>query len=228
MVRQPTQVVNEKDEKVFDLESQKVKDTPNMLKYASKVLTDTLSPSKDKGARGSDDNEKNEKEQTNYGSECLICFEKINVGDDIRVIPCLHRFHKECLDQWLLERTGSCPNCRLDLHIQQAQEPQQEAPIIAPIPAAAVPNQRITDQMSPGLNFNFNSSQPSTPPSSGWSRWLFNDNNSSNSSSFFSFSPAYGRRNHGYSHRNRALDHHSHAMHSINNNMNFNNFNNRF
>ncbi|OMJ17529.1 Receptor homology region, transmembrane domain- and RING domain-containing protein 3 [Smittium culicis] len=49
------------------------------------------------------------------GSDCQICFEIINIGDKIREIPCLHRFHKECLDNWLTSRSGSCPNCRYDL-----------------------------------------------------------------------------------------------------------------
>ncbi|PVZ96818.1 hypothetical protein BB558_007247 [Smittium angustum] len=47
--------------------------------------------------------------------ECLICFEEFKDEDLIRVIPCHHLFHRECIDTWLLEQSGFCPTCRLDL-----------------------------------------------------------------------------------------------------------------
>ncbi|OMJ08553.1 E3 ubiquitin-protein ligase ZSWIM2 [Smittium culicis] len=77
-------------------------------------------------------------------SECLICFETINVGDFIRLIPCLHRFHKECLDNWLTSRSGSCPNCRYDLR---------------PLREASVENSPEIDVSIP-----YNNLQPSSTP----------------------------------------------------------------
>ena len=45
---------------------------------------------------------------------CPICIVDFEEGDDLRVLPCegKHRFHQECVDQWLLELSSSCPICR--------------------------------------------------------------------------------------------------------------------
>ncbi|EKM80980.1 hypothetical protein AGABI1DRAFT_119517 [Agaricus bisporus var. burnettii JB137-S8] len=47
---------------------------------------------------------------------CPICIVDFEEGDDIRVLPCegKHRFHPECVDQWLLQLSSSCPICRQD------------------------------------------------------------------------------------------------------------------
>ncbi|TCD65332.1 hypothetical protein EIP91_002770 [Steccherinum ochraceum] len=49
---------------------------------------------------------------------CPICIVDFEEGDDLRVLPCegKHRFHQECVDQWLLELSSSCPICRQDFH----------------------------------------------------------------------------------------------------------------
>jgi hypothetical protein len=45
---------------------------------------------------------------------CPICIVDFEEGDDLRVLPCegKHRFHKDCVDPWLLELSSSCPICR--------------------------------------------------------------------------------------------------------------------
>ncbi|KAG6897892.1 hypothetical protein C0992_009376 [Termitomyces sp. T32_za158] len=45
---------------------------------------------------------------------CPICIMDFEEGDDLRVLPCegKHRFHKTCVDPWLLELSSSCPICR--------------------------------------------------------------------------------------------------------------------
>lgn len=45
---------------------------------------------------------------------CPICIVDFEEGDDLRVLPCegRHRFHRDCVDQWLLELSSSCPLCR--------------------------------------------------------------------------------------------------------------------
>ncbi|KAL6705806.1 hypothetical protein ACN47E_006444 [Coniothyrium glycines] len=47
---------------------------------------------------------------------CSICTEDFEMGQDLRVLPCDHKFHPECVDPWLLNVSGTCPLCRVDLH----------------------------------------------------------------------------------------------------------------
>jgi len=47
-------------------------------------------------------------------NECVICLEKMAVGDAALRIPCGHLFHKECLRTWLAS-SNQCPVCRYEL-----------------------------------------------------------------------------------------------------------------
>jgi hypothetical protein len=40
---------------------------------------------------------------------CSICTEDFEKGQDLRVLPCDHKFHSECVDPWLLNVSGTCP-----------------------------------------------------------------------------------------------------------------------
>jgi len=45
--------------------------------------------------------------------KCPICFEDYEDGTELRYLWCLHRFHKNCVDQWLGSHTN-CPICKKD------------------------------------------------------------------------------------------------------------------
>ena len=48
--------------------------------------------------------------QTRSGSlECSICLEEFVENEEIRVLPCNHKFHPVCIDPWLLNVSGTCP-----------------------------------------------------------------------------------------------------------------------
>ncbi|XP_058014421.1 E3 ubiquitin-protein ligase ZNRF3 isoform X3 [Ahaetulla prasina] len=81
-------------------------------------------------------------------SDCAICLEKYMDGEELRVIPCTHRFHRKCVDPWLLQH-HTCPHCRHNiieqkkgnsslvceemanqLHSRQQQQQQQQRVIL--------------------------------------------------------------------------------------------------
>ena len=33
--------------------------------------------------------------------ECKVCLTEFNQGDNLRTLPCCHRFHSQCIDQWI-------------------------------------------------------------------------------------------------------------------------------
>ncbi|XP_043867078.1 protein goliath isoform X2 [Drosophila mojavensis] len=77
---------------------------------------------------------------------CAICIESYKPADIIRILPCKHEFHKNCIDPWLIEHR-TCPMCKLDVlkfygyvvgdQIYQTPSPQHNAPSAAAATAAA-------------------------------------------------------------------------------------------
>ncbi|PKA55680.1 E3 ubiquitin-protein ligase SDIR1 [Apostasia shenzhenica] len=53
--------------------------------------------------------EDNKNEET-----CSVCLEIPLVGETMRLLPCLHKFHKECIDTWL-KRKPLCPVCKSNI-----------------------------------------------------------------------------------------------------------------
>ncbi|XP_014025968.1 RING finger protein 215 isoform X3 [Salmo salar] len=42
---------------------------------------------------------------------CAVCLEQFNNNQCLRVLPCLHEFHRDCVDPWLLLQ-HTCPLCK--------------------------------------------------------------------------------------------------------------------
>jgi hypothetical protein len=45
---------------------------------------------------------------------CTVCLSNYEKGDERKLLPCLHGFHKECIDTWL-SRSATCPVCKFEL-----------------------------------------------------------------------------------------------------------------
>jgi len=43
--------------------------------------------------------------------KCLVCQYHFDDGENVRILPCAHYFHKGCVDQWLSSK-DFCPYCR--------------------------------------------------------------------------------------------------------------------
>jgi len=48
-------------------------------------------------------------------SSCLVCLTEYEDNEELRTMPCLHFFHKKCIDKWLLERSSTCPICKFNV-----------------------------------------------------------------------------------------------------------------
>lgn len=71
------------------------------------------------------------------GLACSVCTDDFIKGQNIRVLPCKHKFHPECIDPWLLNVSGTCPLCRVDLHPTSPdnEEPEENGADTDVIPA---------------------------------------------------------------------------------------------
>lgn len=54
--------------------------------------------------------------------ECPICIMDVEPGDTVRYLPgCGHRFHRSCIDLWLLRR-ADCPLCKRQVFITSSSQ----------------------------------------------------------------------------------------------------------
>ena len=47
--------------------------------------------------------------------DCSLCITEYTRGDVLRILPCGHAYHAQCVDRWLLSaqsQSSSCPTCR--------------------------------------------------------------------------------------------------------------------
>ncbi|CRK99170.1 CLUMA_CG012502, isoform A [Clunio marinus] len=49
--------------------------------------------------------------------KCTICLSQFEVDNDVRRLPCMHLFHRDCVDQWLVT-SKHCPICRVDIETE--------------------------------------------------------------------------------------------------------------
>ena len=47
-------------------------------------------------------------------TDCCICMEEVAAGQEMKTMPCLHSFHRGCIDRWL-KQSGICPICKHQL-----------------------------------------------------------------------------------------------------------------
>ncbi|KAM6178514.1 E3 ubiquitin-protein ligase ZSWIM2 [Rhynchocyon petersi] len=43
------------------------------------------------------------------GYQCRLCLKAFRLGQHIRLLACTHKFHRKCIDNWLLHKCNSCP-----------------------------------------------------------------------------------------------------------------------
>ena len=73
---------------------------------------------------------------------CSICLESM-INNVATALPCGHRFHKDCIVNWLVRSQGKCPNCKqritnipyisIEEELEPEPEPEYEPLILDPI-----------------------------------------------------------------------------------------------
>lgn len=58
-------------------------------------------------------------EEDNRDVTCRICLEQFVNGEELRLLPCFHKYHKDCVDHWL-KMSSKCPICKSSI-AQQLQ-----------------------------------------------------------------------------------------------------------
>ncbi|KAI1192973.1 hypothetical protein F5X97DRAFT_315654 [Nemania serpens] len=108
------------------------------------------------GATTTPDKTKEEPRSEEDHPSCSICTEDFTVGEDVRVLPCNHKFHPACVDPWLVNVSGTCPLCRLDLRpaedVEQEETEEAAAPpdTASPADGHLAPPPAETDQPAAG------------------------------------------------------------------------------
>merc|ERR1712190_517833 len=87
-----------------------IKDLPTR-KITEKDLASSTSVKGDKEEEDDDDEDDDENED---GPSCAICMQGYKLNDELRILPCGHEFHCECVDKWLPMKK-ICPLCRHDV-----------------------------------------------------------------------------------------------------------------
>jgi hypothetical protein len=50
-----------------------------------------------------------EEEGETESVSCPVCTDDFVKGVKVRILPCGHIYHQDCIDPWLFERSGTCP-----------------------------------------------------------------------------------------------------------------------
>ena len=54
---------------------------------------------------------------------CAICVDDFKDGDMLRILPCEHAFHRECIDEWLVNHSAVCPLCKFEVPRGNVNQP---------------------------------------------------------------------------------------------------------
>ncbi|KAF4118322.1 RING finger protein 150a isoform X2 [Onychostoma macrolepis] len=57
---------------------------------------------------------KGDKETESDFDNCAVCIEDYKPNDVVRILPCRHVFHKNCVDPWLQDHR-TCPMCKMNI-----------------------------------------------------------------------------------------------------------------
>ncbi|EEF31231.1 nucleic acid binding protein, putative [Ricinus communis] len=60
------------------------------------------------------------------GEFCCVCLSRLKGGENMRVLPCMHRFHRVCIDRWFNVCRKTCPVCRFAMGQEERTYKREE------------------------------------------------------------------------------------------------------
>jgi E3 ubiquitin-protein ligase RNF13 len=58
-----------------------------------------------------------------HNESCAICFDDFQVGEKVKLLPCGHAFHGDCIDPWIDDHSDLCPMCKQNfVELAEAQD----------------------------------------------------------------------------------------------------------
>lgn len=93
-----------------DVEERRNSNENPEVRVTPAVDVDEVTPVVDTSDRSDGEKHRKSEEGSKEGKlGCSICTEDFVKGEDVRVLPCDHKYHPECIDPWLLNVSGTCP-----------------------------------------------------------------------------------------------------------------------
>ncbi|XP_024908807.1 RING finger protein 215 isoform X2 [Cynoglossus semilaevis] len=79
---------------------------------------------------------------------CAVCLEPFNNNQCLRVLPCLHEYHRDCVDPWLLLQ-HTCPLCKRSIFMSTETV---NSHLLTSITAASVEQKPFTDLVNSSIH----------------------------------------------------------------------------
>jgi len=70
------------------------------------------------------------KMKENDPETCAVCIDDFKDGDKLRVLPCHHEYHVECIDLWLTTRKKFCPICKRNISGDEDDDADENTPLL--------------------------------------------------------------------------------------------------
>merc|ERR1711881_550589 len=88
--------------------------------------------------------------ETDHWENCAICIEDYENGDNLRILPCNHAFHVDCVDPWLTRSRRTCPLCKSSVLSSEDEETESQRALINQ--TASISDQELEHEETTSLN----------------------------------------------------------------------------
>jgi hypothetical protein len=116
-VNQDRIVIYYRAEDCDDIERGNLLNEQQVLELAEIKYTTTNSPD-------DEENPCDGAEHRRFNSSCSICIEDFEENESVRVLPCGHLYHTDCIMPWLTTRCSNCPICKVSLVKDEKDNPK--------------------------------------------------------------------------------------------------------